>query len=70
MVVGLCGDVAMSTDANALNKLLRTIKLIGVNLIIVLRLKKNIDFKLYVYKHINKYIHTYIHNYTYTNTQS
>ena len=53
-VVGLCGDVAMSTNASALNKLLRTIKLAGVNLIIVLRLKKNIDFKLYVYKHINK----------------
>ena len=53
-VVGLCGDVALSTDASALNKLLRTIKLAGVNLIIVLRLKKNIDFKLYVYKHINK----------------
>ena len=42
----------MSTDASALNKLLRTIKLAGVNLIIVL--KKNIDFKLYVYKHVNK----------------
>ena len=44
----------MSTDASVLNKLLRTIKLAGVNLIIVLRLKKNIDFKLYVYKHVNK----------------
>ena len=57
-VVGLSGDVAMSIDASALDTHLRKTKLAGINSIIVLKLIKYEDFKLYVYKHINKYIHT------------
>ena len=60
-VVGLSGDVAMSIDASALDTHLRkTNYLAGINSIIVLKLIKYEDFKLYVYKHINKYIHNYI----------
>ena len=54
----LSGDVAMSIDASALDTHLRKTKLAGINSIIVLKLIKYEDFKLYVYKHINKYIHT------------
>ena len=48
-VVGLSGDVAMSIDASALDTHLRKTKLAGINSIIVLRLIKYVDFKLYVY---------------------
>ena len=48
-VVGLSGDVAMSIDASALDTQLRKTKLAGINSIIVLRLIKYVDFKLYVY---------------------
>ena len=48
-VVGLSGDVAMSIDASALDTYLRKTKLAGINSIIVLRLIKYVDFKLYVY---------------------
>ena len=48
-VVGLSGDVAMSIDASAMDTHLRKTKLAGVNSIIVLRLIKYVDFKLYVY---------------------
>ena len=48
-VVGLSGDVAMSIDASALDTHLRKTKLAGINSIIVLRLIKCVDFKLYVY---------------------
>ena len=53
-VVGLSGDVAMSIDASALDTHLRKTKLAGINSIIVLKLIKYEDFKLYVYKHKNK----------------
>ena len=55
-VVGLSGDVAMSIDASALDTQLRKTKLAGINSIIVLRLIKYVDFKLYVY------IQIYIYN--------
>ena len=55
-VVGLSGDVAMSIDASALDTHLRKTKLAGINSIIVLRLIKYVDFKLYVY------IQIYIYN--------
>ena len=48
-VVGLSGDFAMSIDASALDTQLRKTKLAGINSIIVLRLIKYVDFKLYVY---------------------
>ena len=48
-VVGFSGDVAMSIDASAMDTHLRKTKLAGVNSIIVLRLIKYVDFKLYVY---------------------
>ena len=51
-VVGLSGDVAMSIDASALDTQLRKTKLAGINSIIVLRLIKYVDFKLYVYLQI------------------
>ena len=53
-VVGLSGDVAMSIDASALDTHLHKTKLAGINSIIVLRLIKYVDFKLYIYKNINK----------------
>ena len=48
-VVELSGDVAMSIDASALDTHLRKTKFAGINSIIVLRLTKYVDFKLYVY---------------------
>ena len=39
----------MSIDASALDTHLRKTKLAGINSIIVLRLIKYVDFKLYVY---------------------
>ena len=46
----------MSIDASALDTHLRKTKLAGINSIIVLRLIKYVDFKLYVY------IQIYIYN--------
>ena len=57
-LVGLSSDVAMSIDASALDTHLHKTKLASINSIIVFTLIKHVDFKLYVYKHINKYIYT------------